>query len=60
MPNLAMAVMIEQARRLIAYGAPGLHVYTMNRWTLPLALARQLGHQLAPLLLASGPSIEVD
>lgn len=44
MPNLAVAVMIEQARRLIAYGAPALHVYTMNRWLLPLTLARLLGH----------------
>lgn len=44
MPNLAAAAMVEQARRLIAYGAPALHVYTMNRWPLPLTLARLLGH----------------
>jgi methylenetetrahydrofolate reductase (NADPH) len=44
MPNLAAALMVEQARRLIAYGAPALHVYTMNRWMLPLTLARLLGH----------------
>ena len=47
MPNLAVATMIEQARRLIAYGAPALHVYTMNRWPLPLTLARLLGHKPA-------------
>ena len=44
MPNLAVAAMVEQARRLIAYGAPALHVYTMNRWPLPLTLGRLLGH----------------
>lgn len=44
MPNLAVAAMVEQARRLIAYGAPALHVYTMNRWPLSLTLARLLGH----------------
>lgn len=44
MPNLALAAMVEQARRLIAYGAPALHVYTLNRWPLPLTLARLLGH----------------
>jgi methylenetetrahydrofolate reductase (NADPH) len=44
MPNLACAAMVEQARRLIAYGAPALHVYTMNRWPLPLTLGRLLGH----------------
>ncbi len=44
MPHLAVAAMVEQARRLIAYGAPALHVYTMNRWPLPLTLGRLLGH----------------
>jgi methylenetetrahydrofolate reductase (NADPH) len=44
MPYLAAAATLEQARRLIAYGAPALHVYSMNRWPLPLALARLLGH----------------
>ena len=44
MPALAAAATLEQARRLIAYGAPALHVYCMNRWPLPLALARLLGH----------------
>jgi methylenetetrahydrofolate reductase (NADPH) len=44
MPNLAVAAMVEQARRLIAYGAPALHIYTMNRWPLPLTLGRLLGH----------------
>ncbi|SIO00620.1 5,10-methylenetetrahydrofolate reductase (NAD(P)) [Rhodovulum sp. ES.010] len=45
MPYLAAAATAEQARRLIAYGAPALHVYCMNRWPLPLALARLLGHR---------------
>lgn len=44
MPHLAAVASVEHARRLIAYGAPALHVYTMNRWPLPLALARLLGH----------------
>ncbi|WP_412508037.1 methylenetetrahydrofolate reductase [Roseovarius sp. SYSU LYC5161] len=44
MPHLAAAATVEQARRLIAYGAPALHVYSMNRWPLSLAVARLLGH----------------
>ena len=43
MPYLAAAATVEQARRLIAYGAPALHVYTMNRWPLALALAHLMG-----------------
>jgi methylenetetrahydrofolate reductase (NADPH) len=39
----AMAVLLEQARRLLAYGAPALHIYALNRWETPLALARVLG-----------------
>ena len=39
----AMAVLMEQARRLVAYGAPALHIYALNRWETPLALARVLG-----------------
>lgn len=42
---VAMAATLEQARRLVAYGAPALHVYTLNRWQLPLSLARLLGHR---------------
>lgn len=42
-PYLAAVATVEQARRLIAYGAPSIHVYTMNRWPLPLALSRLLG-----------------
>ena len=44
MPYLCAAATVEHARRLIAYGAPSLHIYAMNRWPLPLALARLLGH----------------
>lgn len=44
MPYLSATATFEHARRLIGYGAPRLHVYTMNRWQLPLALARLLGH----------------
>ena len=44
MPYLSAAATVEHARRLIAYGAPSLHIYAMNRWPLPLALARLLGH----------------
>lgn len=43
--HLAAVATVEQARRLIAYGAPALHVYTMNAWALPLTLARTLGHR---------------
>ena len=42
---VATAATLEQARRLLAYGAPSLHVYALNRWELPLALARLLGHR---------------
>ncbi|RDC74103.1 methylenetetrahydrofolate reductase [NAD(P)H] [Rhodovulum sp. 12E13] len=45
MPHLAAVATLEQARRLIAFGAPALHVYCMNRWPLALALARLLGHR---------------
>ena len=44
-PYLAAAITIEHARRLIAYGAPEMHVYTMNRWPLSMALATFLGHK---------------
>jgi len=33
-PYPAAAMTIEHAPRLIAYGGPELHVYTMNCWTL--------------------------
>lgn len=42
LPLVGMAATLEQARRLIAYGAPTLHVYTLNRWQIPLAVARCL------------------
>lgn len=45
MPHLAAVATLEQARRLIAFGAPALHVYCMNRWPLALSLARLLGHR---------------
>jgi methylenetetrahydrofolate reductase (NADPH) len=41
----AMAATLEQLRRLIAYGAPAVHIYTLNHWELPLALAHMLGRQ---------------
>ncbi|WP_294623404.1 methylenetetrahydrofolate reductase [uncultured Roseovarius sp.] len=43
-PCLAAAITIEHARRLIAYGAPEMHVYTMNNWSLSLTLAMVIGH----------------
>ncbi|RFP90249.1 5,10-methylenetetrahydrofolate reductase [Rhodobacteraceae bacterium 63075] len=42
-PYLAASMTIEHARQLIAYGAPSLHVYTMNRWPLSLAMTAILG-----------------
>ncbi len=44
-PYLAAALTIEHARRLIAYGAPEIHVYTMNRWSLSMALSLVTGHK---------------
>ncbi|MCZ0813041.1 MAG: methylenetetrahydrofolate reductase [Pseudomonadota bacterium] len=44
-PYLAAAMTIEHARQLIAYGAPEIHVYTMNRWPLSMALATFMGHK---------------
>lgn len=38
----AMAVFAEQARQLVSYGAPALHIYALNRWEMPLALAQLL------------------
>ena len=43
-PYLAATFTVEHARRLIAYGAPEIHVYTMNRWPLSLSLATVMGH----------------
>ena len=40
----AMALLVEHARQLVAYGAPAIHVYALNRSDSPLALARALGH----------------
>lgn len=45
MPYIAATATVEQARRLIAYGAPALHVYCMNRWPLALAIARMFGQR---------------
>lgn len=44
-PYLAAAMTIEHARRLIAYGAPEMHIYTMNRWTLSRALSVIIGYK---------------
>jgi len=44
-PYLAATMTTEHARRLIAYGAPEMHVYTMNRWPPSMALATVLGHK---------------
>lgn len=44
----AMALLMEHARRFVAYGAPALQVYTLNRWQMPLALAGVLGHTATP------------
>jgi methylenetetrahydrofolate reductase (NADPH) len=41
--ELAAEVLLDHARRLESYGAPALHVYALNRWELPLALAREIG-----------------
>lgn len=42
----AMTVAAEHVRRLVAYGAPGLHVYTLNHWVLPLTAAHLAGHPI--------------
>lgn len=38
----AMSLLVEHARRFVAYGAPALHVYTLNKWEMPLALAHTM------------------
>jgi methylenetetrahydrofolate reductase (NADPH) len=50
MRPVATAATLEQLRRLVAYGAPAVHVYTLNRWEMPLALARMLGRDRPPEL----------
>lgn len=42
--SAATDVFLKDAHRLIAYGAPALHVYALNRWEMPWSLARVLGH----------------
>jgi len=51
----AMAATLEQMRRLVAYGAPALHVYALNRWEMPLALAHMLGRPVPLPEPAEGP-----
>ncbi len=33
----ALTLLVEHARLFVAYGAPALHVYALNRWQTPLA-----------------------
>ena len=40
----AKKLLVEHARQLVAYGAPALHVYALNKWEMPLALAQFLSH----------------
>ena len=40
----AKELLVEHARQLVAYGAPALHVYALNKWEMPLTLAQILGH----------------
>ena len=44
----AMSLLVEHARKLMAYGAPALHVYALNKWETPLALA-QIMRRLQPV-----------
>ncbi len=46
----AMTVMAEQVRRLVAYGAPALHFYTLNHWVLPLTAAHLAGRHIGNAL----------
>ncbi len=40
----AKDLLFEHARQLVSYGAPALHIYALNKWKLPLALAQNLNH----------------
>ena len=42
--STAMEVLLKDAHRLIAYGAPALHIYTLNRWEMSWSLACALGY----------------
>lgn len=42
----AMTVTAEHVRQFVAYGAPGLHFYTLNHWVLPLTAAHLAGRRI--------------
>ncbi|SDG31258.1 5,10-methylenetetrahydrofolate reductase (NAD(P)) [Limimonas halophila] len=46
----AMATVQQQVRRLIAYGAPAIHFYTMNTWQIPLAAGHLMGRHVGDFL----------
>jgi methylenetetrahydrofolate reductase (NADPH) len=42
--SAAKDLLFQHARQLVSYGAPALHVYALNKWEMPLALAQNLDH----------------
>lgn len=39
---VAEELLVEHAHQLVSYGARALHVYALNKWELPLALAQDI------------------
>ena len=46
--SAATDLLFQHARQLVSYGAPALHVYALNRWEMPFALAQELSPSREP------------
>jgi len=47
---MSMTFVQNHVRRLIAYGAPAVHIYTLNRWQIPLTTAHLMGRHVGDSL----------